>query len=76
MPVACSIPTLPGSGVDQPALLEAVVCAFWLISPPGPPGSVSWGCLRLLQAGSKPGAGKPVGHVLLPRGPSPGHCGG
>lgn len=26
MPVACSIPTLPGSGVDQPALLEAVVC--------------------------------------------------
>lgn len=70
MPMACSISTLPGSGVDQPALLEAVVCAIWLTSSPGP---VSWGCLRLLQAGSKPGARKPLGHVLLPGGPSPGH---
>lgn len=54
MPTARSIPALPGSGVDQPALLEAVVCAIWLTSSPGPPGPVSWGCLRLLQTGSKP----------------------
>lgn len=40
MPMACSIPILPGSGVDQPALLEAVVCAIWLTSSPGPQGPV------------------------------------
>lgn len=75
MPMAHSIPILPDSGVDQPAVLEAVVCAIWLTSFPGPPGPVSWGCLRL-PAGSKPRAGKPSGHILLPGGPSPGHCGG
>lgn len=41
MPVACSIPALPGSGVDWPALLEAVVCAFWLTFSLEPPGPVS-----------------------------------
>ena len=68
MPMARGIPTLPGPGGDQPALLEAVLCAIWLASPPGP----SW--LRLLsspqgssQAGSEPWAGEPPGHSLLPR---------
>lgn len=56
MPMAHSIPILPDSGVDQPAVLEAVVCAIWLTSFPGPPVPVSWGCLRL-PAGSKPRAG-------------------
>lgn len=74
MPVAHSIPTLPDSRVDQPALLEAVVCAFWLTSSLGPPGPVIWACLRLLQAGSRPRVGKPLGHILLPGGPSRGHC--
>lgn len=76
MAVAHSIPSLPGLGVDQPALLEAVVCAIWLTSSPGPPGPISWGCLRLLWAGSKLRAGKPSGHILQPGGSSTRHRGG
>lgn len=51
MPVACSIPTPPGPGRDQPELLEAVSCSIWLASPLGlsqPPGPAAWGCLALL----------------------------
>lgn len=58
VPVPCSIPTLSGPGGDQSALLEALLCAIWIISPLGLASSTRW--LRLpsspwgsIQAGSK-----------------------